>query len=101
MPQRIASSVRGLHSTRSSGKLIEAWHEQQLLRRTRANGSGMSTMARLEWNDQQAALDQRLKGFMAKPDTENMEAVIEQMRAYAEAANNGAMQIPKVWTSYN
>jgi len=61
----------------------------------------MSTMARLEWNDQQAALDQRLKGFMAKPDAANMEAVIEQMRAYAEAAKSGAMEIPKTWTSYN
>ena len=61
----------------------------------------MSTMARLEWNDQQAALDLRLKGFMAKPDAANMEAVIEQMRAYAEAAKNGAMEIPKTWTSYN
>ena len=61
----------------------------------------MSTMARLEWNDQQAALDQRLKGFMAKPDAANMEAVIEQMRAYAEAAKSGAMEIPTHWTSYN
>ena len=61
----------------------------------------MSTMGRLEWNDQQAALDQRLKGFMAKPDTANMEAVIEQMRVYAEAAKNGGMEIPKQWTSYN
>ena len=61
----------------------------------------MSTMARLEWNDQQAALDQRLKGFMAKPDAANMEAVIEQMRTFAEAAKNGAIEIPKVWTSYN
>jgi len=61
----------------------------------------MSTMARLEWNDQQAELDQRLKGFMAKPDAANMEAVIAQMRAYAEAAKSGAMEIPKQWTSYN
>ena len=61
----------------------------------------MSTMARLEWNDQQAALDQRLKGFMAKPDAANMEAVIEQMRAYAEAAKSGTMEIPTHWTSYN
>jgi len=61
----------------------------------------MSTMARLEWNDQQAALDQRLKGFMAKPDAASMEAVVEQMRAYLEAVKTGAMEIPKQWTSYN
>jgi len=61
----------------------------------------MSTMARMEWNDQQAALDQRLKGFMAKPDTANMEAVVEQMRAYIEAVKSGTMEIPKQWTSYN
>lgn len=66
-----------------------------------ASGSGMSTMARLEWNDQQAALDQKLKGFMAQPDAASMEAVIAQMRVYAEAAKNGAMEIPKTWTSYN
>jgi hypothetical protein len=61
----------------------------------------MSTMARLEWNDQQAALDQLVKGFMVQPDAATMEAVIAQMRAYAEAARSGAMEIPKTWTSYN
>lgn len=61
----------------------------------------MSTMARLEWNDQQAELDQRLKKFMGQPDAATMEAVVEQMRVYAEAAKTGAMEIPKTWTSYN
>lgn len=61
----------------------------------------MSTMARLEWNDQQAELDQLVKGFMAQPDAAHMEAVIAQMRLYAEAAKSGAMEIPKTWTSYN
>lgn len=61
----------------------------------------MSTMARLEWNDQQAALDQRLKGFMSNPDDANLEAVIAQMRSYATAARTGAIEIPKLWTSYN
>jgi hypothetical protein len=61
----------------------------------------MSKTARLEWNDQQAELDQRLKGFMAKPDEANMAAVMAQMRVYAEAARTGAMEIPKTWTSYN
>ena len=61
----------------------------------------MSTIARLEWNDQQAELDQRLKDFMTKPDEANMAAVMAQMRAYAEAARSGAMEIPKAWTSYN
>lgn len=61
----------------------------------------MSTMARLEWNDQQAELDQKLKGFMAQPDEATMAAVIAQMRIYAAAAQSGAMEIPKQWTSYN
>jgi hypothetical protein len=61
----------------------------------------MSTIARLEWNDQQAALDQRLKGFMSNPDEANLEAVIAQMRDYAAAAQSGAIEIPKQWTSYN
>jgi hypothetical protein len=61
----------------------------------------MSTMARLEWNDQQALLDQGLKAFMAQPDAAHMEAVIAQMRAYAEAAQRGEIEIPKQWTSYN
>lgn len=61
----------------------------------------MSKTARLEWNDQQAALDQRLKVFMSHPDEEHMEAVVAQMRDYAEAAKSGAIEIPKTWTSYN
>ncbi|WP_332879543.1 hypothetical protein [Massilia sp. S19_KUP03_FR1] len=61
----------------------------------------MSTMARLEWNDQQAELDQKLKGFMAQPDAARMEAVIAQMRTYVEAAQSGVIEIPKQWTSYN
>jgi hypothetical protein len=30
-----------------------------------------------------------------------MEAVVAQMRDYAEAAKSGAIEIPKTWTSYN
>ncbi len=61
----------------------------------------MSKSARYEWRDQQAALNERMKGFLANPGAEQLEAVIAEMRAYADAAQSGAMEIPACWTSYN
>jgi hypothetical protein len=61
----------------------------------------MSKSARYEWRDQQAALNARMKGFLQNPGDEQLEAVIEEMRAYADAARSGAIEIPKDWTSYN
>jgi len=61
----------------------------------------MSKSARYEWRDQQAALNERLKGFLENPNTEHLEAVIADMRAYADAARSGAMEIPTRWTSYS
>lgn len=61
----------------------------------------MSKSARYEWRDQQAALNERLKGFLENPNAEHLEAVIADMRAYADAARSGAMEIPTRWTSYS
>jgi len=61
----------------------------------------MSKSARYEWRDQQAALNQRMKGFLENPGKEQLEAVVAEMRAYADAARSGSMEIPTRWTSYN
>lgn len=61
----------------------------------------MSKSARYEWRDQQAALNERMKGFMENPNDQQLEAVIAEMRAYADAARSGAIDIPARWTSYN
>ena len=61
----------------------------------------MSKSARYEWRDQQAALNERMKGFLENPNPEQLEAVLAEMRAYADAARSGAMEIPARWTSYS
>ncbi len=61
----------------------------------------MSKSARYEWRDQHAALNERMKGFLANPNTEQMEAVVAEMREYADAARTGRMEIPVTWTSYD
>jgi len=61
----------------------------------------MSKSTRYEWCDQQAALNERMKNFQLNPGVEQMEAVLAGMRAYAEAARNGNIDIPQSWTSYN
>lgn len=60
----------------------------------------MSNAARYEWRDQQAALQERVKGFLLNPGAEQMEAVVAEMRAYAQAAQAGQIEIPQSWTSY-
>lgn len=60
----------------------------------------MSKSSRYEWRDQQAAVDDRMRGFLENPGADQLEAVVEQMRAYAEAARAGDMEIPSVWSSY-
>ena len=42
-----------------------------------------------------------MKNFQLNPGAEQMEAVLAEMRAYAEAARNGDIDIPQSWTSYN
>ena len=61
----------------------------------------MSKSARYEWRDQHAALNERMKGFLENPNTEQMEAVVAEMREYANAAKTGRMEIPQTWTSYD
>jgi len=60
----------------------------------------MSKSSRYEWRDQQAALQDRMKGFLMNPGSEQLEAVVAEMRAYADAARSGHIDIPQSWTSY-
>jgi hypothetical protein len=61
----------------------------------------MSKAARYQWRDQQAALNERMKGFQLNPGVEQMEAVMVEMRAYADAARSGNIEIPASWTNYS
>jgi hypothetical protein len=61
----------------------------------------MSTSARYEWRDQHAALNERMKGFLANPNPEQMEAMVAELRAYADAARSGNIDIPTTWNSYS
>jgi len=61
----------------------------------------MSKASRYEWRDKQAALHERMKGFLENPNNEQMEAVVAEMRAYAAAARAGTIDIPQRWISYN
>lgn len=61
----------------------------------------MSKASRYEWRDQQAALQERMKGFLANPSNEQLEAMVNEMRAYADAARSGHLEIPQSWTSYS
>lgn len=61
----------------------------------------MSKTTRYAWRDQQAVLSERMKGFLQNPGNDEMEAVLAEMRAYADAARTGAIEIPKQFTSYN
>jgi hypothetical protein len=61
----------------------------------------MSKSARYEWRDQHAALNETMKGFLQDPNPEHLEAVVAEMRAYADAARSGNLEIPTRWTSYN
>lgn len=61
----------------------------------------MSKSSRYEWRDQQASLNERVKGFLENPGNEQLEAVVAEMRAYATAAQTGQIEIPQRWTSYN
>ena len=59
----------------------------------------MSNESRYAWHDQQAALHERMKGFMQHPGDQELDAVLDEMKAYAEAARSGQMEIPKQFTS--
>jgi hypothetical protein len=61
----------------------------------------MSKSARYEWRDQQAALHERMKGFLENPGNEQLEAVVAEMQAYAAAARSGSIEIPQRFVSFN
>ncbi|OON60901.1 hypothetical protein B0920_18345 [Massilia sp. KIM] len=60
----------------------------------------MSKSSRYEWRDQQAALQERMKGFLENPGNEQLEAVVAEMRAYAAAAQAGTIDIPQRFVSF-
>jgi hypothetical protein len=60
----------------------------------------MSKSSRYEWRDQQAALQERMKGFLQNPDNEQLEAVVAEMRAYAAAAQAGTIDIPQRFIAF-
>jgi hypothetical protein len=92
--QRTEANLRSRHD----GVLISGEHDAQ--NRHCKRGARMSKAARYEWRDQQASLNERMKGFQLNPGVEQMEAVMAEMRAYADAARSGSIEIPHSWTSY-
>lgn len=61
----------------------------------------MSKSSRYEWRDQQAALQERMKGFLQNPSNEQLEAVVADMRAYAAAAQAGTIDIPQRFIAFS
>ncbi|UVW28013.1 hypothetical protein [Massilia sp. H6] len=61
----------------------------------------MSKASRYEWRDQQASLQERMKGFMENPGTEQLQAVLTEMHAYAAAAQDGSIDIPERFIAFS
>jgi hypothetical protein len=61
----------------------------------------MSKSARYEWHDQQASLNEQMKGFLQNPNMEQLDALVAQMHAYAAAARSGNIEIPARWVSFH
>ncbi|MES2300012.1 MAG: hypothetical protein V4582_23440 [Pseudomonadota bacterium] len=59
----------------------------------------MSTSSRTAWRDLQGALQQGLQEFLVHPEPPQWEAVLAHMRAYADAARTGNIDIPQRWIS--
>lgn len=59
----------------------------------------MSTASRYAWRDQQATLTERMRGFLENPGDTELDAVLIEMHAYAEAAQSGNIEIPQRWIS--
>lgn len=57
----------------------------------------MSMTNRHAWNKQLASLNEHIKGFQQKPDQAELEAAINAMHAYADAARSGGIEIPTRW----
>jgi len=58
----------------------------------------MSKANRLDWSRQVTLMNERIKSFQANPGQEQLEAVIAQLQAYAEAARSGGIEIPAQFT---
>jgi hypothetical protein len=59
----------------------------------------MSRTNRLDWSKQITLMNERIKEFQANPGQEQMDAVIDELKAYAEAASNGGIEIPALFTT--
>jgi len=55
----------------------------------------MSKVDRLEWSKKIATLNECIKGFQANPSKEHLDAAISELKAYAEAASTGGIEIPE------
>ncbi len=58
----------------------------------------MSKTNRLDWSRQITLMNERIKHFQANPGQEQLDAVIAELKAYAEAAHNGGIEIPSRFT---
>ena len=58
----------------------------------------MSKTNRLDWSKQVTLMNERIKSFQANPGQEQLDAVIQQLQAYAEAARSGGIEIPTLFT---
>ena len=61
----------------------------------------MSKASRDEWRVRQASLQERMKGCMKNPGTEQLDAVLTEMHAYAAAAQNGSIEIPERFVAFS
>ena len=59
----------------------------------------MSKSNRLDWSKQVTLMNERIKHFQADPSPQQLEAVIEELKAYAEAARTGGIEIPTLFTT--
>jgi hypothetical protein len=44
-------------------------------------------------------MNERMKAFQINPGQEQLDAVIEELKAYADAANSGRIEIPTLFTT--
>lgn len=58
----------------------------------------MSKTNRLDWSKHITLMNERIKHFQADPGPEQLDAVIAEMRAYADAARSGGIEIPARFT---
>jgi hypothetical protein len=59
----------------------------------------MSKTNRLDWSKQVTLMNERIKSFQANPGQEQLDAVIEELKAYAEAARTGGIEILTLFTT--